>query len=374
MAKSSINFQKSSPHSLKHNLREDLPNYLLPKEYQGKNEYWKNEKSEEQIFKEELSKYTRRGKRPKLENSKWEAVVNLNKNHSLYDVKKLAKHIEDKFNITCTCIALHRDEGHLKKDKEGKEFAINNYHAHINFVTVKDQQQNWTLSKTKPKMRELQTEVANILKMERGKENSKAVRLDHRQYKAIKQAEDQKQELAKQKDLKAEVKDVREILTGAGAKRSDYGELEELVKEQREKIKEKDLTLQDLKKRMEAFKIDFENKKSDIESLAKQTQKIVDTSADEILAPAKKKTIMGKEYYDKDITKTALESFLRENRQVHQNNFKFISKLRSLGITSYKKLTELAKKTNVKKKLKEVHQKIVKKRAKSRNQAISRGF
>ena len=188
MAKSSINFQKSKGHSYDHNFRKDEPNYLLKAENRLENFYWQNEKSAREIFNDELKEYgAKKGKRPRFENSHWEAVLNLNKNHTLEDVQKVARYIEQKFNITCATIAVHRDEGHYKNDKPQY-----NFHAHITFVTVKDGQQNWRKEKIKPAdLRELQTAVAEILQMERGQENSKAERLSHRQYKQVAQEKEQ---------------------------------------------------------------------------------------------------------------------------------------------------------------------------------------
>ena len=188
MAKSSINFQKSSGHSYDHNFRKDEPNYLLKAENRLENFYWQNEKSAREIFDDELKEYgAKKGKRPRFENSHWEAVLNLNKNHTLEDVQKVAEYIEQKFNITCATVAVHRDEGHYKNDKPQY-----NFHAHITFVTVKDGQQNWRKEKIKPSdLAKLQTEVAEILQMERGQENSKAERLSHRQYKQVAQEKEQ---------------------------------------------------------------------------------------------------------------------------------------------------------------------------------------
>ena len=188
MAKSSINFQKSKGHSYDHNFRKDEPNYLLKAENRLENFYWQNEKSAREIFDEELSNTKRKGGPiPRFENSHWEAVLNLNKNHTLEDVQKVARYIEQKFNITCATIAVHRDEGHYKNDKPQ-----HNFHAHITFVTYKDGQQNWRKEKIKPAdLRELQTAVAEILQMERGQENSKAERLSHRQYKQVAQEKEQ---------------------------------------------------------------------------------------------------------------------------------------------------------------------------------------
>ena len=188
MAKSSINFQKSKGHSYDHNFRKDEPNYLLKAENRLENFYWQNERTAREIFNDELKEYgAKKGKRPRFENSHWEAVLNLNKNHTLEDVQKVAEYIEQKFNITCATIAVHRDEGHYKNDKPQY-----NFHAHITFVTVKDGQQNWRKEKIKPAdLRELQTAVAEILQMERGQENSKAERLSHRQYKQVAQEKEQ---------------------------------------------------------------------------------------------------------------------------------------------------------------------------------------
>lgn len=255
MAKSSINFQKAKAHSFAHNFRKDKPNYLLPKEFQKSNEFWKHEKSEKEIFDDELSRAKRKGGRvPKLENSRWEALLNLNSIHNLEDVKKVAKHIEKKFNITCTAISIHRDEGHIENDKPQY-----NFHSHLNFLTYKDGRQNWRREHIQPKnLTELQTEIAKLLGMERGKFNSKAKRLEHSQYKAV------VKEKAKQKDLKNEVTKLREQLKEQGATRKDYAKLEQFVKELKEQIKNKNLSIENLHKKISAYKEEFSN----LESLA----------------------------------------------------------------------------------------------------------
>lgn len=190
MASSSVHFKKATSHSSAHNTRADIPKYLLPEEHRLENEYWQNEKSARQLFDDELQKATRKGgPKPKFENSHWEAVLNLNAEHSLADVQKVVKLIEKKFNITCTSIAVHRDEGHVK---EGQP--IYNYHAHLEFMTYKNGQQNWRREHVKNGLSELQTIVANELKMTRGK--SGAVRLEHREYKA----KEQEKELVLEKE------------------------------------------------------------------------------------------------------------------------------------------------------------------------------
>ena len=220
MAKSSINFQKSKGHSYDHNFRKDEPNYLLKPTDRLENFYWQKEKSTREIFDEELSKAKRKGGRiPTFENSHWEAVLNLNKNHTLEDVQKLAEYIEQKFNITCATIAVHRDEGHYKNDKPQ-----HNFHAHITFVTVKDGQQNWRKEKIKPAdLRELQTAVAEMLQMERGQENSEAERLSHKQYKkAAQQKEQLEREILSLKERNAILEQARKDSKGQEYSTKEY--------------------------------------------------------------------------------------------------------------------------------------------------------
>jgi hypothetical protein len=236
MAKSSINFQKSKGHSFDHNFRKDEPNYLLKAENRLENFYWQNEKTAREIFDEELSNTKRKGGPiPRFENSHWEAVLNLNKNHTLEDVQKVARYIEQKFNITCATIAVHRDEGHYKNDKPQY-----NFHAHITFVTYKDGQQNWRKEKIKPAdLRELQTAVAEILQMERGQENSEAERLSHRQYKkAAQQKEQLEAEILTLKERNAILEQARKDSKGKGFLKSFFDMLSSIGKSEQQYTQE----------------------------------------------------------------------------------------------------------------------------------------
>lgn len=236
MAKSSINFQKSKGHSFDHNFRKDEPNYLLKAENRLENFYWQNEKTAREIFDEELLNTKRKGGPiPRFENSHWEAVLNLNKNHTLEDVQKVARYIEQKFNITCATIAVHRDEGHYKNDKPQY-----NFHAHITFVTYKDGQQNWRKEKIKPAdLRELQTAVAEILQMERGQENSEAERLSHRQYKkAAQQKEQLEAEILTLKERNAILEQARKDSKGLGFLKDFFIDLFNLKKSEQQYTQE----------------------------------------------------------------------------------------------------------------------------------------
>ena len=222
MAKSSINFQKASAHWQKHNAREDEPSYLLPPEFRNANYFWRAEQSPQEIFKAEHSKCSK-GKRPRFENSHWEAVLNLNANHTEKDVERVVQHIAKTLNIIPVAIAIHRDEGHL--NERGRP--VHNYHAHINFITVKDGRQNWRKEYIKPEtLRQLQTKVAELLDMERGKDKreTQVERLSAKQFKAAaKQTEAQSK--AQRKELLAEIEKLRKAYAGQGYHKEFFKEL-----------------------------------------------------------------------------------------------------------------------------------------------------
>lgn len=182
MTISSIHFQKAEVEfAEKHNFRTEKkePEYLLDKQYRKTNEYLKlhdpKELYQEQI---ELRKQNHsRGFAPHLKDVYWEAVVNLDEKHSLADVKKVADFIQQKYHLQPCSIALHHDEGYTDKDGTVKY----NHHAHLCFLTM--DKGISTMRKIRSKeLRQMQSEVAHLLGLERGKENSKATRLDHKQY------------------------------------------------------------------------------------------------------------------------------------------------------------------------------------------------
>ncbi len=251
MAKSSINFQKVSTHSFKHNDRtEDKTAKTVFSEFSHLNICDTNSKTAYENFNkfydDAVSKVTGRTRRAKRENTLIEASVNIKPNTTLEDLKILQKHIEKEFGFTGLQIAIHRDEGHFEKDK-----FITNQHAHLSFFTL-DKNTGRQMFRvehiSKEKLSNLQTKTAEILNMERGVDAriSKRKRLDHKTYKAVK-----KEELAKQKDLKTEIKKLREQLQEQKATRQDYAELEQLNRELKERIRNKDLTIAELQHELE---------------------------------------------------------------------------------------------------------------------------
>ena len=314
MAKSSINFQKSKGHSYDHNFRKDEPNYLLKPADRLENFYWQNNKSAREIFDEELKSYgTKKGKRPTFENSHWEAVLNLNKNHTLEDVQKVAEYIEQKFNITCATIAVHRDEGHYKNDKPQ-----HNFHAHITFVTVKDGQQNWRKEKIKPAdLRELQTAVAEMLQMERGQENSEAERLSHKQYKKAAQKKEQlEREILSLKERNAILEQERKESKGKGFLKGFFDILSSLKKSDQEFSKD------ELLAEIERLKALDKQRRDEIERLRLEQQELAEEVAKSSLYTKK----LEQDLEEKNKTIKAQEIQIINLKQENSELKNFISK------------------------------------------------
>jgi len=290
MAKASINFAKAAKGGLAHNDRSEdrEPDYLLPVEFRLQNEVDRSAgeaaKMISDLYQEARENYRQKFGQPlKAKSYVWEAVVNLNKEHTLEDVQRLTKAIEKETGFTGVQIAIHRDEGHINE----RGVPQYNLHAHITFFTLDRQtgQQLYRKGLTERQKREnpelkamnrerlskLQDLTAKVLGMERGKQGSKAVRMEHKQYKEAK-----RQELAKVKDLKQEIADLRQELKANGANREDYARLEAENKQLKEKIKAKDLTIEDLKEQIDDLRKDLRRENAKDEKIEQYREIILD--------------------------------------------------------------------------------------------------
>ena len=223
---SSINFKKSISINTEHNDRTLAPNYLIDKE-KGAECNRSAEKARElknQIINEAKETYQNQVKQKfQAKSFEWSAVVNIKPGTTMQDLENLAKHFNDKYGFQCYQIAIHRDEGH--KNTQG-EIEINQ-HAHMEFITLDKEtgKQNFKMRDfSKQKMREIQTEVAELLGMQRGKDKrlTGAKRIEPRKYAQLKEQEkaaikETKIKVAKQiKELKTELE--AEILSKAEIK------------------------------------------------------------------------------------------------------------------------------------------------------------
>lgn len=216
---SSINFKKSIPINTEHNDRTLAPNYLIDKEkgVECNRNAEQARALKNQIIKEAIQKYTENTRQKfQAKSFEWSAVVNIKPDTTMQDLENLAKHFNDKYGFQCYQIAIHRDEGH--KNTKG-EIEINQ-HAHMEFITLDKEtgKQNFKMRDfSKQKMREIQTEVAEILQMERGKDKrlTGTKRIEPRKYAQLKEQEkaaikETKIKAAKQiKELKTELETVK---------------------------------------------------------------------------------------------------------------------------------------------------------------------
>ncbi len=118
MAVSSFNIQPANKNAFFHNSREAIVTYTI--DDSSGNEI--NRRAKEAIayytklLEESTKNYVSRTKQKiqtKEEKFLWEAVVNLNENNTLEDVKKLVKKLEEEFELQSVQIAVHRDEGFI---------------------------------------------------------------------------------------------------------------------------------------------------------------------------------------------------------------------------------------------------------------------
>ena len=118
-----------------------------------------------------------------------ELCINLRLEHTMEDVEKIVKWLEEKTGFKATYITIHRDEGHT--DLESGNF-VANIHAHVRFCTL-DPETGKSLARKAlhpQKLAQLQQICAEMLNMPAGKAGAKTKRLSAAEYKKKKQEEE----------------------------------------------------------------------------------------------------------------------------------------------------------------------------------------
>ena len=227
---SSINFKKSFAINAEHNDRTLPPSYLIDNEKGAECDRDAEQARElkEQIITRAKEAYTSRtGQRFQAKTYEWSAVCNIKPDTTMDDLKRLAQHFSDEYGFQCYQIAIHRDEGHI--DEDGKKQI--NHHAHLEFITLDKTGINRQRELTPQKLRELQSEVSQILQMQRGEDKRKSGR-----------ERTEPREYAKQKET--EKKTTKQAINDLNKK------IREIEKQQREALKEADNAFQTERKRM----------------------------------------------------------------------------------------------------------------------------
>jgi hypothetical protein len=244
---SSINFKKGSA-GFEHNDRteEHEAKHLLPIEHRLENECDRSATESRELLKEMVEnakeKYQERtGQKLQAKIFAVEAAINLEAHHTLKDVEKINEYLEQKHGLRAVQSSIHRDEGHI--DDEGKpEY---NLHAHVVYCNLDKDGKTVLKGLEKDDFRELQTFVAKTLNMQRG-QSAEITKAKHKSPQEFRH----EKVLATNKNLKAEIAQLREQFKEQGATRADYAQIEQLQKELKEQIKAKELSEDELHKRI----------------------------------------------------------------------------------------------------------------------------
>ncbi|MEE3695240.1 mobilization protein [Campylobacter sp. CLAX-22107-21] len=286
---SSINFKKSVDFQVFHNSTV-RPNYAIGGELIANRKGYEALKLKEQIIENAKEAYIKNTKQKfQAKSYEWSAVVNIKSDTTMKDLENLAKHFEKKYGFQCYQIAIHRDEGYI----ENGEKHIN-HHAHLEFITLdKETGKNmYRRELISPKiLRQIQTEVAEILNMERGQDKriSKRERVEPRKYAQLKEQEKKtqkelkaelEQEKLSTKEIKAYIEQFRKNCTGKSLPKEFFRDISNLKKQAEPTTKEfLDDTLETLlqsylKEKERNIELETKNKEIETEILSKQELEI----------------------------------------------------------------------------------------------------
>lgn len=278
MAISSIHIQAASSHCFAHNDRSEKVSYLV--DDSSLNECNRDAKSARDLlanFVKDAEKYRKdNGLRAMKSDTikSVEAVVNLNAGHTLKDVERLAVKLENEFGFRAVQIAVHRDEG---KDRQNK-----NYHAHIVMCNLTLEGKTILRSIGKDGLSKLQDITARELKMSRGDPERKAPRLTAKEYKKHAKAqennENQMQEIAEKlkKEKQENEKTLRTLLEAQKEVRA-YQTLTHTLKMQNKALSDANKALSEenksLKNELELLKAMYNEDRSKLKESGTATQK-----------------------------------------------------------------------------------------------------
>ncbi|HEV8513238.1 MAG TPA: hypothetical protein VGQ59_08165 [Cyclobacteriaceae bacterium] len=197
--KTSINIKPAKIRiSEAHNERRVKLDYVLP-EFEGNHQHWKNDSisnrltSIKQLYFQEVGQTMQPNSSPVRE-----GVVGIKPETTMNDLRELGSKLKERFGIECFQIHIHHDEGHVVTEDEAKTkkalgdnkikvgTTLINYHAHLIF-DWQDKKTGRSFKLNRADTSEMQTLTAQVLGMERGETNSKATRLEAKEFKAFRQ-------------------------------------------------------------------------------------------------------------------------------------------------------------------------------------------
>lgn len=216
---SSVNFANAKSWQIWHNSSE-RPDYAIGGELRCNRNGYEALELRNQFVENAKESYKRvcKAKNKEFQAKAYDksAVFNIKPDTTMEDLERLAEYFETRYGFRCYQIAIHRDEGHI--DENGNK--VINHHAHLEFITLDKNtgKNNWRKITAK-ELRQIQTDVAEILGMERGVDRrlSGTKRIEPRRgYAQMKEAEN-----AEQKKLKEEAEAKLESARAAHIKNID---------------------------------------------------------------------------------------------------------------------------------------------------------
>lgn len=332
-----------------HNDRTLSPSYLLPKEFRGQNEVNRYSKQamilKNQIIENAHETYLITFKQKSQAKSyQWSLVVNTKETTTMSDLEKLAEHFEIKYGFQCYQIAIHRDEGYMDENNQPHI----NHHAHMEFITLNKENGKNMMRKahlSPKKFADMQTEIAQILGMERGTD---------KRVSGIERIEPHKYAQMKNKERKERLKDAKLIdeLTNSMSELNAHATT---LKQELETKKKEISTLKDT---------NLEQKEQENENLKQENKKLEQENADlnNEITTALDAANIG--FQKKETTLQEAVSRIKKNSEILSVIYNFLEHIAPNYVSEmtekYKQVEFFAKTFGVVKKLKELYSNIVK--------------
>ena len=310
----SINFKKSTAWQIYHNDKH-RPGYAIGGEVLCYPDADEALRIKQDIVNRAIETYTKRtGQKFQAKSYEWSAVVNLKDKptQELYeDLKKLRLHFQEKYGYQCYQVAIHKDEGHI--DENGEKCL--NLHAHLEFITLDKKTGRNKFNRRDNKyqtMRDMQTETAEILGMERGidKRLSKVKRIEPRILADI--HENTKKATKEQLDKLFE-KTRKEMIAEKDNQQEQYKEFRELKKEL---CNDENATLEQALMQIQALRDKQRKDKAERDKERERAEK-AEQERDE--KTQKSKELKAKIAETRKLTRKLIE-FIRENRKEQAKN------------------------------------------------------
>jgi len=252
-------FHNSREKPTKNSIGDKSKNYCNRKAIEAIELYKKDLEEKSNLYYEK-----RKRKLPSNTKTLFSAIINLKEDSTIEDVEKVAKYLEEKLKVKIFQIAIHEDEGYIEDGK-----FIKNRHAHIMFSGLDENAQSIKRNKLHIHfLRQLQNDIAEILKMERGKERAvgERKRLDTYEYKKaqkimepiIKEKDKEIKELKiSKKDLEKQISELRkEMIQAQQFSKEDYQALSNIKKQ----LKGKNVNVNDVYEIFKEFERTIKNR------------------------------------------------------------------------------------------------------------------